>query len=213
MTVLGGCGDIPINDFEVLPKHCCGGDIVTITWDTEGETTITADPRVNPPLGRVDNTGSESRIIDETTTFSITATDGDATDTWMRTVEVIPADGKTIGLTVTGTCVGGSPQWVVARIPSDWSDSLEVGSVINRSGQDIRVSHRGASNILIGENDVTTALDGELFSGDWVLSPAQPLAVNPCPVSGGGETRGGEEEARAPALPSLIIDVHVVCRQ
>jgi hypothetical protein len=60
------------------------GDRVTLRW----RTTNADDVRINQGVGDVDDDGSESVTVDEDTTFTLTARDGNDTDTCRVTVRV-----------------------------------------------------------------------------------------------------------------------------
>jgi hypothetical protein len=217
LVTITGCGSAArVIDFKVRPNHVCSGDRVTITWNTAGETTtLSSNPVVEPPLGEVENEGSEERDVDETTTFRINVTAGDESDDDHETVEVVPPGGADFRFGTLGECVNGVPQWVVVTPPDEWSDRLTVNTVRNTSGRTITVAHINVAWAL-NPGDETASFAGQPVSGDWILSAIILPLDNPCPVpdgEGGFVEPGRRPDGTGrPPLPTLSISINAVCQ-
>jgi hypothetical protein len=70
VQVLGPNSDLPsIGDFSVYPSDIRSGDSTTVYWNVAGATDIS----IEPDIGSVPLTGSRAVILDDTTTFRLTA--------------------------------------------------------------------------------------------------------------------------------------------
>jgi hypothetical protein len=70
VQVLGINSDLPcIGDFSVYPADIRAGDSTTVYWNVAGATDI----NIEPVIGSVPPTGSRAVILDDTTTFRLTA--------------------------------------------------------------------------------------------------------------------------------------------
>lgn len=216
VAMMAGCAGPRVVEFKVRPNHACGGDRVNIVWNTVGgTTTLSSNPNVDPPLGEVANEGSDSRDVNQTTTFTVTVARGGNSDNDDETVEVVPPGGADFRMGTIGECVEGVPTWTVVTPPNEWSDRLTVNTVMNTSGVAITIVH-GNTQVVLGPGGDTALFGGQPVSGDWILSRVVLPLDNPCPIPDG---QGGTIEpglrpdgSPRPPLGALSISVNVVCR-
>jgi hypothetical protein len=216
---IGGCNcwkKTTVVSFEAQPETICAGNEVILSWQTKfgTTTTISADPETTPAIGIVDNEGSASVQIEENTIFTIHVSGNWGEDTKTKKVFVVPEGGTDFTLAAAPKCVSGQISRSAVATPEDWSSDLTVTTVINTSGQSIRVSH-GNTAVNLGTNDETVAFNGQQLVGDWGLMKigenGQPIIEN-CGGGTGGTTHSADENTDHGTAPgSLSIKVHVIC--
>ncbi|MBI1353631.1 MAG: OmpA family protein [Acidobacteria bacterium] len=96
-TVAAESNDIQLTRFSVDPSTVKRGDSATIVWQVKNADSV----EINPGLGSVDLSGTSTVVVNETTTYTLTAKKGDKTITETRTVTVNALAARVISFVAT----------------------------------------------------------------------------------------------------------------
>jgi hypothetical protein len=166
---IAGCAKAPSLKFSAAPPFICKGQTTNLSWETDAKgATITATPQ-SASLGQVAARDSRQVALSETTTFTITAANGDKSSTARADVSVIDAGDpqKRVQLDPTG--------WQDAAVyetdipENKWPAGVRAGTVTLSAALpfDLVVEHGGKSATLAKGTTTSADLAGTPFTGHY----------------------------------------------
>jgi hypothetical protein len=127
-------GSVRCDSFTVSDDEVDDGDRVTLRWRTTGADEV----RINNGVGSVDDDGEERVTIDRDTTFTLTAENGNDSDTCRVSVDVDRDDSNDVAprcrLSISDTSITSGE-----RVTLSW-ENLRTDRIVIRDTQDNRIA-------------------------------------------------------------------------
>lgn len=172
-VLAGGCAKI--KQFTVAPSVACPGDEVTVTWETNGKTTLFAKPG-SVELGGGKKSGSRKVTVHGPTNIQIEASRTILPSKASTEASVEMAPGKfAYGVVdtdkeTTFTCPG-SNRTVSATLTlgsSQLSATARIDKLTNQNNRPLVIT-RGGQTETVAPLEATVAFQGQPAQGEWHL--------------------------------------------
>jgi hypothetical protein len=172
-VLAGGCAEI--KKFTVAPSVACPGDEVTVTWETNGKTTLSATT-AGVELGAEKKSGSRKVTLQEPTNIQIEASrlilpSKASTE---ASVEMAPGEfayGVVDADNETAFTCPGSNRTVSATLTLDGSQLSATARIDKLTNQNNRplVITKGGQTETVAPHEATLAFQGQPAQGEWHL--------------------------------------------
>lgn len=172
-VLLGGCAKI--KNFRVSPSVACPGDEVTVTWETNGKTTLGATPPVEG-LGPAEKSGTLKVTVSQPTRIQIKASRSILPSTASTEAAVRMAAGEFESGLVDAEgearfeCPGSNRTLsaTLALGNSQYSPSARIERVTNMNARPVVIS-TGTLTETLAPSAATRAFENQPVQGDWRL--------------------------------------------